>query len=66
MRTLFGGASADALRSAAEISVLSLRVKGPQTLLIYRDGKETPTVIPMVREGGEWKADAVFGSALPL
>ncbi len=40
------------LRSATTIHVLSLRVKGAQTFLIYRDGQGTPTALPMARVGG--------------
>ena len=65
MRTLLAGAPRSAPRSAADIRVLSLRVRGTQALLLYRDGKGTPSVIPMAREGGEWKVAAALGGALP-
>ncbi len=46
--------------------MLSLRVKGPQAFLIYRDGQGTPTALPMAHQGGAWKVGAIAGSPLLL
>jgi hypothetical protein len=66
IRTLTAGVSASALRTAAAIRVLSMRVKGSTAYLVYRNGEGTPSAAPMAREGGEWKVAALDGSALLL
>ena len=66
MQVMTTAVSPSALRKAAAIHVLSLRVKGPQAFLIYRDGEATPSALPMAREGGAWKVGALAGSALLL
>jgi hypothetical protein len=66
MEAMSTGVSPSALRKAAVIHVLSLRVKGPQAFLIYRDGQGTPSALPMAQEGGTWKVGALAGSALLL
>lgn len=58
--------AASALRIAAEINVLSMRVEGPRSYLLYRNGEGTPIAIPMAREGDEWKVAALDGSPLIL
>jgi hypothetical protein len=55
-----------ALLTAAKIHVISMRVQGDQAFLIYRDGENTPSALPMSREGGEWKVAAIAGTALVL
>jgi hypothetical protein len=64
--TLTTEVPASALRAAAAIHVLSMRVKGSQAYLVYKNGEGTPSAIPMTREGGEWKVAALDGSALLL
>ena len=56
----------EALRTAADIRVLSMRVEGGQAFLIYRDGEGLPSSVPMNEEGGAWKVAAIAGSALFL
>jgi hypothetical protein len=53
------------LQSAAEIEVLSLRVKGSQAFVIYRDGNGEPFNLPLIDEG-EWKISAPVGIGLVL
>jgi hypothetical protein len=55
-----------ALRTAADIRVLSMRAEGSSALLIYRNGENTPFSFPVSREGSEWKVAALDGSALVL
>lgn len=66
MRALTEGAPPAALRAAARIEVLSLRREGSRAFLIYRDGEDVPSQVPMAREGGEWKVAAIAGSPLIL
>jgi hypothetical protein len=66
MRAFTQGLPRSALRSAAEIRVLSMRVEAEQAFLIYRDGKGVPSAIPMAREGGGWRVAAIAGSGLVL
>lgn len=53
-------------QEAANIQVLSLRLQGTQAFVIYRDGAGKPMNLPLVREGGEWKLDALAGIGLVL
>jgi hypothetical protein len=66
MRAFTQGVPKAALRSAADINVLSMRVEGGQAFLLYRDGKNLPSSVPMNEEGGAWKVSAIAGSALFL
>jgi hypothetical protein len=66
LRSLTEGVPASALRTAAAIRVLSMRVKSSGAYLVYKNGEGTPMAIPMTREGGEWKVTALDGSALLL
>ncbi len=66
MRGLTAGVPEKALRSAADIDVLSMRIQGGRSFLIYKDGAGTPTAMPMGREGGAWKVGAIAGSPLLL
>jgi hypothetical protein len=66
MRALTEGVSPEALRSAADIRVLSMRVEGEQAFLIYREEEGLPSAVPMNAEGGSWKVSAIAGSALVL
>jgi hypothetical protein len=53
-----------ARQSQAEVHALSLRVKGDEALLIYRNGAGRQYDIPMLREGGEWRVGAIAPRAL--
>ena len=66
MRAFTQGVPKAALRSAADINVLSMRVEGDQAFLLYRDGENLPSAVPMNEEGGAWKVSAIAGSALFL
>ena len=66
MRAFTEGVPEQALRSAADINVLSMRVEGNQAFLLYRDGENLPFAVPMNEEGGNWKVAAPAGSALFL
>jgi hypothetical protein len=55
-----------ALRTAADIQVLSMRVQGPNAFVIYKDGEGTPTEIVMASEEGQWKVDALVGNLLGI
>lgn len=66
MRALTQGAPKKALRDAAKIRVQSMRIEDEQAFLIYRNGKGTPSAIPMAEDGGEWRVAAIDGSALFL
>ena len=66
MRAFTQGVPKAALRNAAEIRVLSMRVEGGQAFLLYRDGENLPSAVPMNEEGGAWKVSAIAGSALVL
>lgn len=66
IRTLTAEVPVSALRTAAAIRVLSMRVEGSTAFLLYRNGDGTPSEIPMARESGEWKVSALDGSALVL
>lgn len=66
MRTLTAGVPASALRTAAAIHVLSMRLEGSTAFLLYKNGDGTPSEIPMAHESGEWKVGALDGSALVL
>lgn len=54
------------LRAAADIEALSLRVKGPQGFLIYRDDKGEPYDLSLNLLGGDWKVAALTGIPLAL
>ena len=66
MRAFTQGVPKEALRNAAQINVLSMRVEDEQAFLLYRDGEDLPSSIPMNEEGGAWKVAAIAGSALFL
>jgi len=66
MRALTQGVPKAALRAAADIRVLSMRAEGSQAFLLYRDGENLPSAVPMNEEGGSWKVSAIAGSALFL
>ena len=66
LKTFTARVSQSALRSAAEIRVLSMRIEDKQAFLIYRNGKGRPTAIPMAREGRVWKLAAIDGAPLIL
>ena len=66
MRAFTEGVPKAALRTAAQIRVLSMRVEDGQAFLLYRDGEGLPSSIPMNEEGGAWKVSAIAGSALFL
>jgi hypothetical protein len=66
LRMLTAEVPPSALRTAATIRVLSMRVKGSTAYAVYRNGEGTPSAIPMSREGGEWKVGALDGSVLLL
>ena len=66
MRVFTHGVPKAALRTAADIRVLSMRVEGGQAFLLYRDGGNLPFSVPMNEEGGAWKVSAIAGSALFL
>lgn len=51
-----------ALRSAAEVHRVSLRVNGSQAVLTYRDSGGTSHYIPLLREGAGWKVNFPIGS----
>ena len=53
-------------RRAAQIQVLSLRVKGAQAFVIYRDGEGKPYNLLLRREGAEWKIGSLTGIELVL
>ena len=48
----------------AEADVGSFRVQGARGYLLFYGPGNVPLQIPMAREGGDWKVDAVYGSAL--
>jgi hypothetical protein len=50
--------------AGADVHALTLRVKGEEALLIYRDGTGKTLDIPMLRDGGEWKVGAVAAGPL--
>jgi hypothetical protein len=54
------------LQSAAQIEPLSLRVKGPQGFLIFRDGEGTPANMPLNLLGGRWKVTSLIPIPLAL
>lgn len=64
MAAVVGRASPAELRQSAQIHVLSLRVRGKQAFVIYRDGSGHPFNLPLVRENGEWKLSALAGIGL--
>jgi hypothetical protein len=64
--TLLSTATPAALQSAARIHVLSLRVKGDQAFVIYRDGAGKPFNLPLIRQRGDWRLSATLGVALVL
>jgi hypothetical protein len=66
MRAFTEGVPKAALRNAAEIRVLSMRVEDEQAFLLYKDGEDLPSAVPMNEEGGAWKVAAIAGSALFL
>ncbi|HEX6456338.1 MAG TPA: hypothetical protein VF009_07445 [Solirubrobacterales bacterium] len=45
----------------AEVHPLSLRVKGAEAILVYRDGAGTPNDMPLRREGGKWRVNFLTG-----
>lgn len=49
-----------------DLRVLSLRVKGPQAFVIYRDANGKAYNMPLRREDGQWKIAALVGVALSL
>lgn len=66
MEAFTAGVPKEALRTAADIRVLSMRVEGGQAFLLYKDGDDLPSSVPMNEEGGAWKVAAIAGSALFL
>ena len=66
MRAFTQGVPKEALRNAAQINVLSMRVENDQAFLLYRDGDDLPSSVPMNEEGDAWKVSAIAGSALFL
>ena len=66
MRAFTQGVPKAALRNAADIDVLGMRVEGGQAFLLYRDGENLPSSVPMNEDGGAWKVAAIAGSALVL
>lgn len=66
LRALTMGVPASALRIAAAIHVLSMRIEGSSAFLLYRNGENTPFSIPMAHEGSEWKVAALDGSPFVL
>jgi hypothetical protein len=66
MEAFGAGVPKSALRAAADIRVLSMRLEGDRAIVIYRDGNGSPSTIPMNREGGNWKVSAAAGSQLFL
>ena len=66
MKAFTAGVPEKALRTAADINVLSMRIKGGQAFLLYKDGDGLPSSVPMNEEGGAWKVSAIAGSALFL
>lgn len=66
MRRLSARVPQSALRKAASIRVLSMRIEAEQAFLIYKGGEGVPLAIPMAREQGEWRVAAIDGSALVI
>ena len=66
MRALTEGVPERALRDAAQVRVLSMRVEDEQAFLLYRNGEGKPSAIPMADEDGQWKVAALDGSPLLL
>jgi hypothetical protein len=67
MAALSAGVPKTKLQIAADIEVLSMRVRGNRGFLIYRNGEGTPSAIAIHRErGGEWRVGVIDGSALVL
>ena len=66
MRAFTQGVPKEALRTAADIDVLSMRVEDGRAFLLYRDGESLPSAVPMNEEDGAWKVAAIAGSALVL
>lgn len=64
MQALTQGVPKKALRNAAEIRVLSMRIEEGQAFLIYKNGEGKPSAIPMADEDGDWKVAALDGSPL--
>ncbi len=64
--TMLARAPKPLLRSGSQIHVLSLRVKGSQAFVIYRNAAGKAYNLPLRREGGEWKVAALTGVALVL
>jgi hypothetical protein len=66
MVALLGEAPRAALRRAAQIEVLSFRVRGKQGFVVYRDGSGEAFNLPLRREAGEWRVGALVGIGLAL
>jgi hypothetical protein len=64
MATLLAKAPKATLRTAADIHVISMRVKSDQAFVIYRDASGTAYNLPLNREGGNWRVGALAGIAL--
>jgi hypothetical protein len=54
------------LKDGAQIHVLSLRVKGNQAFVIYRNATGKAFNLPLNRESGQWKITAPLGIELAL
>jgi hypothetical protein len=63
METFTAKAARSIRREQAEVEVGELRVKGKQGHLSYTDAESVPLSMPLLREGGEWKVNALLGAA---
>jgi hypothetical protein len=64
MGTFLADVRKDALATVADIEVLSMRVRGKNAFLIYRDGEALATAMVMSLEGGTWRVGALAGNPL--
>jgi hypothetical protein len=57
--------SRQAAAAQATVEVIGVRIKKDRGFALLRSKQIPPAEIPVEREGGVWKLDAVGGSALP-
>jgi hypothetical protein len=62
MAAFLGKVPRAVLRGATEVHPLSLRVKGTEAFLVYRNGAGGPHYMPLRREGGGWKVNFLVSS----
>lgn len=62
---LYGGLPEAALREAAVADAGALRSEGDRSFLLFHGARGTVYFMPMAREGGDWKVEAIAPSEVP-